>query len=74
VRRDFLLETIGPLEGDDKLGFVQTRWLNPSKSFLTWYVFPTAGSSLYSLMTTVINTNSGMQQPQGAEGEPGLPL
>ncbi|KAL6759438.1 nucleotide-diphospho-sugar transferase [Haematococcus lacustris] len=34
--KDFLLETIGPLEADPTLGFVQTRWLCPYNSFLTW--------------------------------------
>lgn len=33
---DFLEETIPHLHTDRKLGFVQTRWLNPSSSFLTW--------------------------------------
>ncbi len=33
---DFLLETIGPLEDRPDVGFVQTRWLNPYHSFLTW--------------------------------------
>lgn len=34
--RDFLEEAIGPLEADDKLAFVQTRWLCPAHTFLTW--------------------------------------